>query len=69
MHTDTHTHAQDLANAQEAFVHLLGQVNPECKIEFLEWVCREYNISVGPGNAIMEEPESGWKHSTVTKFP
>ena len=74
MHTHTHTHGahmhtrahtmhthtwQDLANAQEAFVHLLGQLNPECKIDFLEWVCREYNPSMEPGNAIAEEPESG----------
>ena len=63
----THTW-QDLANAQEAFVHLLGQLNPECKIDFLEWVCREYNPSMEPGNAIAEEPESGQSASGYSKL-
>ena len=50
---------QDIASAQEAFVHLLGQLQPECKLPFLEWVHNEYNPKVDPGNGILEEPEPG----------
>ena len=47
-------------------MHMLGQLNPECKIEFLEWVCREYNPIVEPGNGMTEEPESGQKDSSAS---
>lgn len=36
---------QELESAQEAFVHLLGQVKPECKLGFLDWVHSEYSYS------------------------
>ena len=36
---------QELESAQEAFVHLLGQLKPECKSQFLDWVHVEYSFS------------------------
>lgn len=40
-------------------MQLLGQLRPECKLEFLGWVHKEYNPKVEPGNGILEESESG----------
>ena len=37
--------SQELECAQEAFVHLLGQLKPECKLVFLDWVHSEYSPS------------------------
>ncbi|XP_064401536.1 uncharacterized protein LOC135347460 [Halichondria panicea] len=35
----------DLESAQESFVRFLGQLQQDCKIGFLEWVCKEYSPS------------------------
>ena len=40
-------------------MQLLGQLRPECKLEFLEWVHMEYNPKVEPGNGTLEESKSG----------
>ncbi len=40
---------QEVENAQEAFVSLLGQIKPESKLKFLEWVCHEYNPVISNG--------------------
>ncbi len=34
---------KDLESAQESFVRFLGQLQQDCKIGFLEWVCKEYS--------------------------
>lgn len=50
---------KDLACAQEAFVQLLGQIRPDSKLPFLQWVHTEYNPSVDSDSVIMEESEAG----------
>ncbi len=35
---------KDLESAQESFVRFLGQLQQNCKIGFLEWVCKEYSL-------------------------
>jgi hypothetical protein len=55
---------QELENAQEAFVGLLGQIKMESKLKFLEWVCQEYNPAIadvsgsGRGNGCIEEEQA-----------
>ena len=48
-------------------MQLLGQLRPECKLEFLEWVHKEYNPRVEPGNGVLEESESGADLGIITK--
>ena len=40
-----HFPCQELEVAQGAFVHLLGQLKPECKLQFLAWVQLQYSSS------------------------
>ena len=55
---------QEIENAQEAFVTLLGQIKSDHKLKFLNWVCQEYNPVVtsepgdGRGYELLEEPEA-----------
>jgi len=42
-------------------VNLLGQIDREAKLKFLEWVCREYDPTTGDSNcgAVVENVEPG----------
>ena len=68
---------QELESAQEAFVSLIGQIRMDSKLKFLEWVCREYNPVISPGDGgrgangvIEEEPEAPGKEllSSLTLY-
>ena len=50
---------KELESAQETFVQLLGQLKPECKLQFLDWVHSEYSQTTAAGthqaNSELEE--------------
>ena len=48
---------QELEVAQEAFVHLLGQLKPECKLQFLAWVQLQYSSSTNADSSTDEVNE------------
>lgn len=51
----------ELESAQEAFVGLLGQIRPESKLKFLEWVCSEYRP------VISEQQENGTSNGIIVE--